>query len=355
MNHLQTKICVLTRRSIIKPLLHIAPCDNTRLYIFLYVSSSHCTISTYDRPCGTAGFDSPRRTCLSHKYFVTECHENDILDDETRSKMQNRHKGIIVNHKGIGNIMLPGDYAIKADKRTSAKRKVRAEHKFGYFWMLKDLQVTDNKTIHSNREIIPVEIAKIFPQLSDRLLTTLLGESVCIPDFFLRNNRVMDERAQCTLVAIHYNDHGYKLLPSWTTPFRNEFATKGTTLTRAPIVTLSINEGFVLRFFRHFIRKSLRTMVSADHLSSTVTYFGECDDFRDVLRMHNNKTCYIFLLDGLARVRFAGSGSASSEEVRNVISFAKKLTPALQNASSIIMKSKLSHRKNSNGFMKKFL
>jgi len=192
--------------------------------------------------------------------------------------------------------------------------------------------------------IIPVEYAKLFPTLSDGLLTTLSGESIRIPDFFLLNNRLMDEQAMCTLVAVHYNDYGYKLLHSWTNPFYNEFASKEYTRTRAPIINLSINEGVILRLFRHFIRKSLFNTLYKNHYSSTITYFGECDDFRDLLRMHNNKTCYVFLLDGLARVRFAGSGSASPEEVSRLIGFSKELIPALQDTSFISTPYKMSQK-----------
>jgi ATPase complex subunit ATP10 len=42
--------------------------------------------------------------------------------------------------------------------------------------------------------------------------------------------------------------------------------------------------------------------------------------------MHNLMTNFIFLVDDLGRIRFAGSGPASEEEVARVIGFAKKLT-----------------------------
>ena len=59
-------------------------------------------------------------------------------------------------------------------------------------------------------------------------------------------------------------------------------------------------------------------------------YFGDCPDFGDVIRMHNKKTGYAFLLDGLGRVRFAGSGKASEEEVERIIKFTKELAPGLK-------------------------
>jgi hypothetical protein len=41
--------------------------------------------------------------------------------------------------------------------------------------------------------------------------------------------------------------------------------------------------------------------------------------------MHNIMTNYVFLLDDLGRVRFAGSGEASEDEVQRLIEFTKEL------------------------------
>lgn len=60
---------------------------------------------------------------------------------------------------------------------------------------------------------------------------------------------------------------------------------------------------------------------------STLLYFGsDIDDFRDILRMHNLMTNYVFLVDGLGRVRFASSGEASPLELERVITFAEDLS-----------------------------
>jgi ATPase complex subunit ATP10 len=46
--------------------------------------------------------------------------------------------------------------------------------------------------------------------------------------------------------------------------------------------------------------------------------------------MHNDKTGYIFLLDGLGRVRFAGSGQAENYELKLLIKHVKEITPGLK-------------------------
>ena len=61
----------------------------------------------------------------------------------------------------------------------------------------------------------------------------------------------------------------------------------------------------------------------------TLLYFtggndSQLNDFRDALRMYNEMTGYVLLLDGIGRVRFAGSGTATDEEAQRLISFAKE-------------------------------
>lgn len=70
----------------------------------------------------------------------------------------------------------------------------------------------------------------------------------------------------------------------------------------------------------------MRRNTPAEEHDNTLVYFGTAlDEFRDVLRMHNIMTNYVFLVDDLGRIRFAGSGEASVEEVARVIEFAKEL------------------------------
>lgn len=42
--------------------------------------------------------------------------------------------------------------------------------------------------------------------------------------------------------------------------------------------------------------------------------------------MHNIYTAYVYLVDGIGRVRWAGSGKGSDEEVEKMIGFARELT-----------------------------
>jgi ATPase complex subunit ATP10 len=200
--------------------------------------------------------------------------------------------------------------------------------------MMTDLKKTDNKPVLSNDHLISEETAQYFPSLS-HWTTVNDGTEVHVPEFFVRNNRAKDASAQCTLVAIAFTHFGAQMLASWTTPFSDEFANNN----RVEVVHLNITEGwFVSKFLRPLVSRSARSNTPLQQQSTTLLHFGTADSlstFKDTLRMHNTLTGYVYLLDGLGRVRFAGSGNASCEEVDRVIAFAKEITPLLNSSKRL--------------------
>jgi ATPase complex subunit ATP10 len=231
---------------------------------------------------------------------------------------------------------------------------------------LKDLKDSKNKPILSNETAIPAQDAKLFPSLND--VSTLTGEKVDTPSFFTRNNRkyvlmflvyciyidnvinslisghqlldgrthlyvigTKDATAQCTLVAVSFKDFGFKLLPSWVVPFEKAFIPDSSpaTIGRAEVIHLSITEGRLQSYLSGFITSGVRKNTPEEKHSRTLLYFGDKTEWRDTLRMHNTLTGYVFLLDGMGRVRWAGSGSATENELNTLTSIAKELTPLL--------------------------
>eukprot|EP00978_Attheya_sp_CCMP212_P030258 scaffold110571_cov47-Attheya_sp.AAC.2 len=138
----------------------------------------------------------------------------------------------------------------------------------------KDLKDSKNKPILSNETAIPAQDAKLFPSLSD--VSTLTGEKVDTPSFFTRNN-----------------------------------------------------QGRLQSYLSGFITSGVRKNTPEEKHSRTLLYFGDKTEWRDTLRMHNTLTGYVFLLDGMGRVRWAGSGSATEKELNTLTSIAKELTPLL--------------------------
>jgi len=279
------------------------------------------------------------------------------VNSYTLGLLKLRHEGIIMNPDGIGKDILPGERVIKENKKLMTKRMVQIEQKFGYFWTLKDLNKTNNKPILSNVELIHTDIAKVFPafgliddetednrdsiddteeklgeQSTKKIsgeLQTLTGRPIQTPKCFTLRNRAKDPNAACTLVAINFNDFGYKMLPSWTDPFEKEFGSSKSGNHRFETFWISIHESRILNLISSFIIRSFRKKVPDHRKDKTLLYFGgSASGMRDVLRMHNEKTSYVYLLDGIGRVRFAASGEATKEEAQRLIRFAKKLVPS---------------------------
>lgn len=225
--------------------------------------------------------------------------------------------------EGHGRNILPGNYVIKTHPKTGVEKKVFLDHALGYFWAIKELSLTNNKSILSNETLVPSAEAEKFPTLKE--LVNLHDEVVDIPDFFIRNNRSKDVNAQCTLVAISCKDFGAKLLPSWTEPFEKALC-NGKDAARFEVVRITINEGRIARLLSPFILSGTKKSVPEKDHANTLLYYGDAEEMRDILRMHNIYTGYVYLVDGIGRVRWAGSGEGSDEEVQSMIEFAKLLT-----------------------------
>lgn len=97
-----------------------------------------------------------------------------------------RIRGINVNPKSIGTVILPGNLVYKKYKWSGNTRKVPMELEHGYFWMMWDLRNTEGKPTLSNETLIPEEDAQLFPMLTG--LKTLNKEKADLPFFFVENH-----------------------------------------------------------------------------------------------------------------------------------------------------------------------
>ena len=191
--------------------------------------------------------------------------------------------------------------------------------------MLKDLKLCGEKPLVSNETLIRECDAKVFPRLQN--LKSLSGDTADLPSYCLRKNRSQDAAAQCTLVGISFRDFGFQQLNSWIEPFDAAFADKD----RVEVLKVSISEGWFNKWIlRGFILGSTKMNTPKSEHDRTLMCFSNSavlEGFRDALRMHNVMVGYVFLLDGLGRVRFAGSGVATKEEAERLVRLAQELTP----------------------------
>ena len=112
---------------------------------------------------------------------------------------------------------------------------------------------------------------------------------------------------------------------TWTAPFREEFRGNH----RVEIINLQLTEGwFTSKLLGGMIARIVKNNTpEGDYDTTLLCLRNDLEEFRDALRIHNVMAGYVFLLDGLGRVRFAGSGEASPEEITKITQFARDLIP----------------------------
>jgi ATP10 protein len=208
----------------------------------------------------------------------------------------------------------------------------------------------------SNETLIPEHVCKVFPKLEGLKSLASPSQQINLPDFFLQpppnsspssstsssssspalsSSPTPTPKAWCTIVSVSFRDFGFRLLPSWLEPLQQVCDNSDD---KVHILRINITEGW---FNSWFLRPVLRTIMKLNTAVNlrpwTFLYFGSSkvlEECRDALRMHNSMTCFIFLVDANGRVRFAGSGSASSDEVERLIRMTRLLTSPLSSLSS---------------------
>jgi mitochondrial ATPase complex subunit ATP10 len=275
-------------------------------------------------PCSNAKIHGHCREFLDQRRCFSNGSTNKTVEElEEELDCRHRHKGILVHPESIAGKILPGNVVPRTTRAGVTKLRT-TELEFGNFWMLKDLKKTGEKPLLANPELIEEATAQVFPTMTG--VRSLSGQVVNFPAHFVRKNRSHDVEAQCTLVAISFRDFGFRQLPSWIDPFTAAFSKHD----RVEVLKLNVANFWFDRFFlRPIIAMLNRRNTDPSEHDTTFLYFGNTDLLCDALRMRNILVGYVFLLDGIGRVRFAGSGEATGEEVQNLISLTKKLTPLI--------------------------
>lgn len=224
---------------------------------------------------------------------------------------------------GHGKDILPGgDHVLKFDKSSGQNRRVLLERSLGSFWMMKDLQVVDSKPILAST--IDEEHSIVMPTL-DGVTVLSTVDKVSIPHYLLRNNRTKDPNSQCTILGISFKEFGYQLVESWLGDVEQTYAANP----RVEVARLTITEGTLIKsLLSGIMTRSLKNNTPVERQDRTLVHFGTEGYFKDFMRMHNTLTGYIYVLDGIGRVRWVGSGKASSEELDEIKRCVKNILPA---------------------------
>jgi len=122
------------------------------------------------------------------------------------------------------------------------------------------------------------------------------------------------------------------MLPPWTIPFEKSFGQNP----KASVLHLTITEGTLLRLLRGFLTRSMIQNTPLEQQDTTFLHFGNVEEFRDVLRMHNTLTGYVVLVDGLGRVRWMGSGEPVMTKSKGGEEESEELTVLMESAKELL-------------------
>lgn len=279
----------------------------------------------------------------------TDAYDNVDENDPNHMNFPHRHGGIRMHPDSISRkILPPGNMVWQRSKprKGRVRQQKYLELEYGYFWNIRDMKNTNEKPILSNETLIPEKDSKVFPKLEGLKSLASPSQQINLPDFFMQpppnssssisSSTTFPPKAWCTIVSVSFRDYGFRLLPSWLEPLQQ--VCDNNNKEHVQILRLNITEGW---FNSWFLRPVLRVIMKLNTAVAlrpwTFLYFGSnkvLEECRDALRMHNPMTCFVFLVDANGRVRFAGSGTASDEEVERLILMTRLLTSPLSSSPS---------------------
>lgn len=181
---------------------------------------------------------------------------------------------------------------------------------------------TNEKPILANQEaLIPEEKSLLMPRLVVTSMET--NRDVTFPDDLIRQNRLKDPTAQCTLVALSFRQFGYAMIPPWLNPAREIYGDNS----RVQILQINMSEGgWLFRIMSPLLKWMIYQNTSPQERHYTYLFFGKNDDddsalsnFQIKLGFHNVMTCFVFLLDGVGQIRWVASGHPTDEELHSLL------------------------------------
>ncbi|EOA36989.1 hypothetical protein CARUB_v10009984mg [Capsella rubella] len=195
----------------------------------------------------------------------------------------------------------------------------------GYFADMKEFREHGGKIAAANKTIIPAVSAMKFPALA---VTFANGESQTLP-ITSNNNEVNTESLavpKLSLVCLSFRASSQEMISSWSKPFLESFGNRKD----LQLFEVSFIDKWLLGLSpikKLLLRVLQKPKNSENHvLQRQVVYaFGDHYNFRKQIKVLNLLTGYILLLDKSGRIRWQGFGTATPEEVSQLLSCTKIL------------------------------
>lgn len=152
-------------------------------------------------------------------------------------------------------------------------------------------------------------IGRMFPEIKGH---SLAGSEVAIPGA---------AAGRIALISVAFERHAQEMLDSWSEPFVRKFGGNETYVT----YELPVIDAFWPRLMSFSIDAGMRSGIPREKHPYVVTYYGDSTAFRQALEISDRSLGYVYLLDHQGVIRWAGSGYANDERIREMIGIAGEL------------------------------
>ncbi|XP_010475612.1 PREDICTED: mitochondrial ATPase complex subunit ATP10-like isoform X1 [Camelina sativa] len=200
------------------------------------------------------------------------------------------------------------------------RARLNDEMNRGYFADMKEFKDHGGKIAAADKTLIPAVSAMKFPALA---VTFSNGESLTLPVTPNSNEVNTEDLAvpKVSLVCLSFRASSQEMISSWSKPFLESFGNRED----LQLFEVSFIDKWLLGFPP--IKKLLLRVLQKPNNSEknvlkrqAVYAFGDHYHFRKQIKVLNLLTGYIILLDKSGRIRWQGFGTATPEEVSQLLS-----------------------------------
>ncbi|KAF8110316.1 hypothetical protein N665_0085s0044 [Sinapis alba] len=190
----------------------------------------------------------------------------------------------------------------------------------GYFADMKEFKEHGGKIAAASKTLIPAASAMKFPVLAG---TFSNGKSMKLPITSNSNEFNKESLAvpKVSLVCLSFRASSQEMISSWSKPFIESFGDRKD----LQLFEVSFIDKWLLGLapIKKLLLRVLRKPKNSDNsvLQRQIVYsFGDHYHFRKQMKVLNLLTGYIVLLDKSGRIRWQGFGTATPEEVSQLLS-----------------------------------
>ncbi|KAJ4752307.1 Mitochondrial ATPase complex subunit ATP10 [Rhynchospora pubera] len=194
-------------------------------------------------------------------------------------------------------------------KEAIEKEKARLSDELsrGYFADISEMRKNGGKIAVANKILIPEVAAVKFPELEVNLTDCTTMKLPVVTG---------DKNPDVSLMCLSFRESSQRMVESWSLPFLDKFGGD----TNIQIYEVSFVDSWLLSLGpikRSFIKIMKKSSKPHQHI---VYALGDHYYFRKQLHILNLLTGYVFLLDRVGRIRWQGFGTATDEELSNLLS-----------------------------------